>query len=72
MIRSYRAMPHSNMWSRQGELSGKLTSKEYANQQPSLGRNPFEGSETRIYRPERSMKSIGYPSGSRSALHPTQ
>lgn len=46
-----------------GEFGESLT----ANTEPSLGRNTFEGVETRTYDPERIMKSVGYSCESRSA-----
>jgi hypothetical protein len=42
-----------------------------ANPEPSLSRNTLEGAETRTHEPERFMKSVGYSSESRSAVHPT-
>lgn len=40
----------------------------YANQQPSLGRNTFEGSETRINNLEQIMKSVSESSDRWNAL----
>jgi len=50
--------------SKQGEFGESFT----ANTEPSLGRNAFEGVETKTYDPDRIMKSVDYSSESRSAL----
>ena len=53
----------SNLQVNRGEFGEGLT----ANTEPSLGRNAFEGVETKTYDPERIMKSVGQASAVRSA-----